>query len=99
VRGAACWAIVLLPILPRAASCRGAEGQVLGVMTHFAQGWDSSLTRPIADAGIRSVRDELYWQEIEPQRGLYLFPERFDRYMAALRGSGISPLIELTFAN
>jgi hypothetical protein len=72
---------------------------VLGVMTHFAQGWPTDLAGRVASAGIPSVRDELYWQEIEPVRGRYFFPERYERYMAALRRKGVSPLIEMTFAN
>jgi putative glycosyl hydrolase len=72
---------------------------VIGVMTHFAQGWDPALAGSVADAGIRDVRDELYWQDVEPQKGSFAFPARYDRYMDALRGSGIAPLVELTFAN
>jgi Glycosyl hydrolase catalytic core len=72
---------------------------VIGVMTHFAQGWDPSLADVAADAGIRDVRDEIYWQDVEPQAGRFVFPERYERYMAALRRRGISPLVELTFAN
>jgi hypothetical protein len=68
-------------------------------MTHFAQGWDPALTGPIADAGIRSVRDEVYWQDIEPERGRFEFPARYEHYMEALRQRGIAPLVELTFAN
>ena len=55
--------------------------------------------RPLRIAGIRNVRDELYWQEIEPERGHYLFPPLYERYMEELRRAGIEPLVELTFAN
>ena len=75
------------------------EPAVMGVMTHFAQGWQPSLSDPIAEAGIRDVRDEIYWQDVEPERGRYEFPARYEHYMEALREKGISPLIELDFAN
>lgn len=68
-------------------------------MTHFAQGWDPSLAGPIEGAGIRSIRDEIYWQDVEPSRGRFVFPARYERYMAELHAKGISPLVELTFAN
>ena len=40
----------------------GATGSArFGVMTHFAQGWDTDLVPLVARAGIRTVRDEQYW--------------------------------------
>jgi hypothetical protein len=68
-------------------------------MTHFAQGWDPGLCTTVGDDGIRDVRDELYWQDVEPERGHFAFPERYERYMGELRRLGIAPLVELTFAN
>jgi len=89
---------MLALLAPARADFAGAS-PALGVMTHFAQGWDPSLVGPIDDAGIRNVRDEIYWQDVEPQRGQFVFPGRYERYMAELRARGISPLVELTFAN
>lgn len=70
-----------------------------GVMTHFAQGWDPDLMPLIARAGLRHIRDEQYWQQVEPQRGRYVFSERYRAYMAAAAASGLDPLVELTFDN
>ena len=70
-----------------------------GVQTHFAQGWNLAWVPPVGQAGITSVRDELYWNNIEASPGVYAFPASFDAYMAALGNAGISPLIELDFAN
>jgi hypothetical protein len=70
-----------------------------GVMTHFAQGWDPGWADVAAIRGIGAVRDELYWNAVEPTRGTYVFPAAFDTYMAALRRNGISPLIVLSFEN
>jgi GT2 family glycosyltransferase len=99
VRGGA---LLTLAVLALAGPARADDAQarpVYGVMTHFAQGWDPSLAGPAAGAGIRDVRDEIYWQDVEPERGRFVFPGRYERYMAELRARGISPLIELTFAN
>ncbi len=76
-----------------------AQSPVAGVMTHFAHGWDVDLIPRIRMAGITTVRDEIYWNEIEPEKGRFVFPERVERTMAALGDAGISPLIALTFAN
>lgn len=91
-------AAVFMP-LPATRMRAEEAGPVLGVMTHFAQGWDPRLAQVVAGAGIRSVRDELYWQDVEPEPGHYVFPARYECYMEALREEAVSPLIELTFAN
>lgn len=70
-----------------------------GVMTHFAQGWDPGWADVAAIRGIGAVRDELYWNAVETNRGVYSFPAAFDTYMSALRRNGISPLIVLSFEN
>lgn len=75
------------------------SSRTFGVMTHFAQGWDPGLVPWIARAGIGTVRDEQYWQQIEPQPGEYADPERYARYMHALRRADIEPLLVLSFAN
>jgi hypothetical protein len=74
-------------------------GSRFGVMTHFAQGWETDLVPLIARAGIGHVRDEQYWDRVETERGQYRFPERFTRYMADLATHRLDPLIVLSFAN
>src|SRR5258708_4176517 len=73
--------------------------QRFGVMTHFAQGWDPAWTSLVAERAIPTVRDELYWNQVETQKGVYSFPQAFDNYMAALKQKQISPLIVLSFEN
>ena len=70
-----------------------------GVMTHFAQGWDTDILPLIARAGIGSIRDEHYWAQVEKERGKYDFPERSDAYMAAAAKLGIEPLVVMSFEN
>ncbi len=70
-----------------------------GVMTQFAQGWTTNWASVAAGKSITHVRDELYWNVVEAQKGLYVFPAAYDAYMAALKKAGISPLIELDFEN
>jgi hypothetical protein len=70
-----------------------------GVMTHFAQGWDVRTVDAIARMGVGEVRDELYWKAIETKPNRYVFPQAYDRYMAALHRAGVAPLIVLSFEN
>lgn len=73
--------------------------RTFGVMTHFAQGWDPGLVPWIARAGIGTVRDEQYWNQVEPKPGKYTDPDRYARYMRALRQADIELLLVLSFAN
>lgn len=76
-----------------------APSRTFGVMTHFAQGWSTDIVPLIARAGIGTVRDEQYWQQIEPSPGTYARPARYQQYMTALQDAGIEPLLVLSFAN
>jgi hypothetical protein len=75
------------------------EDQRFGVMTHFAQGWDASWISLITQDAVPDVRDELYWQTVEPQKGQFVFPGQYERYMTELKKNNISPLIILSFEN
>ena len=70
-----------------------------GVMTHFAQGWNTDILPLAARAGLHHVRDEQYWQDVETTRGTYQFGSGYQAYMAALANNGLEPLLELTFGN
>lgn len=70
-----------------------------GVMTHFAQGWERDLLPLITKAGIRYIRDEQYWSEVEPAPSAFDFPERFTAYMADAAARGLVPLIVMSFEN
>jgi hypothetical protein len=70
-----------------------------GAMTHFAHGWDPNWAWVAAMRSIGTVRDELYWNSVETQKGVYAFPQAYDAYMDTLRVAGISPLVVLSFEN
>ena len=80
-------------------SAVGATDPRFGVMTHFAQGWAPSDADTVAGIPIGTVRDELYWAQVETTPGVYAFPPMFDAYMARLKRDGIAPLIILDFEN
>jgi hypothetical protein len=94
------WVSAATAVLSCAAQAPPAiEDQRFGVMTHFAQGWDPSWIPPIAQGAVPEVRDELYWQTVEPEKGRFVFPDPYERYMAGLNKNNISPLIVLSFEN
>ncbi len=77
----------------------GVSDPAFGVMTHFAQGWNTNLMPLLAKAGITQIRDEQYWQDVETRRAAYVFPQMDRDYMKAAAANGLHPLIEMTFGN
>jgi hypothetical protein len=70
-----------------------------GAQAHFGQGWSTDLVPRITAGGMADIRDELYWQIVEPTQGSFRFPANYDAYMSALQSAGIAPLITLSFEN
>jgi hypothetical protein len=70
-----------------------------GAQAHFGQGWSVGVLPRLSGGGLADVRDELYWQIVEPTPGGFSFPANYDNYMTALRNAGIEPLITLSFEN
>jgi hypothetical protein len=72
-----------------------------GICTHFAQGWGTDIMQVLTRGGIAQFRDEQYWQTVEPNLtspATYNFSS-FQGYMSAAASAGLSPLMELDFAN
>jgi len=72
-----------------------------GTQTHFGQfrpGVDDVLDL-IKGAGIGWIRDEVYWAEIEKEKGLFRFPPAYDHYLKAAQARGIQVLLILDFSN
>lgn len=91
-------AITTVAVLAKAEVSKGQES-AFGVCTHFAQGWDTDIVPLIARAGIKHVRDEIYWDTVEETPGKFAFPSRFDHFMAEFKRHDLRPLVPLTFEN
>lgn len=70
-----------------------------GMATHFGQAWDPEMIPLIQLLGAKNIRDELYWGNVEPQKGVYAFPERYDQYMDELAAHHIKPFIIFSYTN
>jgi len=72
-----------------------------GVCTHFGQFKHKvpETLELIKRMGATWIRDELYWSNIEREKGKFQFPEYYDAYMKAAGKSGIRPLIIFNYAN
>ena len=72
-----------------------------GVCTHFGQFKHKvpETLELIKRMGATWIRDELYWSNIEREKGKFQFPEYYDAYMKAAGKLGIRPLIIFNYAN
>jgi len=77
---------------------------LMGAGTHVAQRKmkAENVVRLAVSLGLNSVRDEIYWDDVEPRPGVFLLPERLaelDRLYRSASRHGISPLIILNYGN
>ncbi len=70
-----------------------------GLSTHFGQTWKPELISLISKAGAKSIRDEIYWKEIEKTKEQYNFLAKHDVYMNTVEQYGINPFIVLSYGN
>jgi polysaccharide biosynthesis protein PslG len=69
---------------------------VVGLCTHNASDHELDM---IQHAGIKAVRDDIVWSNVERDRGVLLMPARYERYVEQLRARGIEPLLILDYGN
>jgi hypothetical protein len=72
-----------------------------GLVTHFAQGWDTSVMPLLARCGVAQIRDEQYWEVVEPTLTTpptYTFAS-YQPYLAAAASNGLNVLTTLDFNN
>jgi hypothetical protein len=82
-------------------STEAAPASFLGAQTHFGQyrAHVDDLLDLVQQAGIGWIRDEVYWSEIEKERGVFRFPPAYDQYLTAAQTRGVQVLLILDFGN
>jgi hypothetical protein len=70
-----------------------------GMSTHFGQTWSPELIPLLQKAGAKNIRDELYWNKIEKEKGAYSFPPAYDRFMSVLQANYIKPFTIFSYTN
>lgn len=91
------WADFRFAVLPK--PLEQIEASPFGVSTHFGQSWPQAVMPLIARAGIKFIRDEIYWSSVEQEKGHINIGEKFRRYVAEALHLGLEPLIILDYAN
>lgn len=73
-----------------------------GISVHFGQpwaGWPLELFSLMSKAGIKNLRDEMYWNNVETAKGVYTFSQGTENFMKAAKDYSIDPLIILSYTN
>jgi len=70
-----------------------------GVCTHFGQWWSTEIIPLIVKAGFTDIRDEVYWGDVERDKGVFSFDEKHETYMKRLAEARLSPLVALAYGN
>lgn len=77
------------------------------VQTHFGQFYRADMDSlnmirmldSIQSAGIKVIRDECYWSDVETTRGVFNFPSNIDNYVNAADQRGIKIIMILNYNN
>jgi polysaccharide biosynthesis protein PslG len=74
---------------------------IFGVGTHFAQnkGVPGTSLSLIRQANIKSIRDEVYWSQVERQKGIYTLPSHVPSALDLAIRTKLAPLIVLDYGN
>jgi len=85
-------------VLPEKLDLSAVDQSPFGVATHLAP-WPKELISLIDLAGIKHIRDEVWWDWVETQQGQYQFIPAIQSYMDQIKAASIDPLIVLSFNN
>lgn len=91
-------------LLLAACNISNASAFEFGIGTHIANYKESSdfYINKVKSYGFNSVRDELYWNDLEKQDGVFSIPEnrtKTDHYFKKLQSNNVSALLVLDYGN
>ncbi|CAK4854441.1 unnamed protein product [Aphanomyces euteiches] len=70
-----------------------------GAATHFGQVWNPEMIPLLEQAGLKNIRDEMYWGVLEKAKNVYTYPAAYELYYNELKSRGIDPFIVLSYTN
>ncbi|XEC96257.1 glycosyl hydrolase [Paenibacillus tarimensis] len=85
-------------VIPKPLDVEQSAESPFGVVTHFRK-WSTEAIPLIQKAGIKHIRDEMYWSIVEKEKGIYQYPSIYEKYTSELKEHGIDPLIVYAYNN
>ena len=96
-------AVMLLPAASGSepGSAEREQPVIVGVSTHFDQGKGdpAKLLAMLRDAGVSSIRDEVYWNQVETVKGQLVMPFKVQEYVDIALANRLQPLLILDYGN
>lgn len=78
----------------------GMANEYVGFCCHFRGGaYPLECMDLLVRYGFREFRDEISWQNVEPEPGRYVMPEYGERLTAKAKAAGLNPLLILDYGN
>jgi polysaccharide biosynthesis protein PslG len=93
--------VFFLHLISFAGIAVGQQPFVVGVCTHFGQnkGDVQANLGLIQQMGVSSIRDEVFWQGVEHQKGQYAIPKNSEYFVTSAVAKGLKPLLALDYGN
>ena len=98
VDGGAASAETSFAVLPDRDAAESATGR-FGAATHYGQSWSTDSLPTLATGGFAQLRDEVYWSEVETQKGVYDWARPRAEFLDAARDAGVRPLLLAGYGN
>ncbi|KEP74833.1 hypothetical protein HR12_03530, partial [Microbacterium sp. SUBG005] len=70
-----------------------------GAATHYGQSWSVDSLPALATGGFAQLRDEVYWSEVETQKGVYDWERPRAEFLDAAQEAGVRPLLLAGYGN
>ncbi|QGQ94681.1 hypothetical protein EHS13_07160 [Paenibacillus psychroresistens] len=70
-----------------------------GIATHFGQLWSPEMIPLLEQAGLKNIRDEMYWGVLEKAKNVYTYPANYDKYYNELKSRGMDAFVVLSYTN
>jgi len=76
------------------------SNSIFGTQTHFGQWWKYKEVMPLIEkAGLKWIRDEVYWGRVEKEKGVLKVPAKAQAWIDDANARGINVLIPLGYGN
>lgn len=98
VDGGAASAETSFAVLPDRDAADSATGR-FGAATHYGQSWSTDSLPTLATGGFAQLRDEVYWSEVETEKGVYDWARARAEFLDAARDAGVRPLLLAGYGN
>lgn len=70
-----------------------------GICAHFGQWYNTEIIPLAARAGIKEARDDIYWGDLEREKGVFAFPEKYEALVNKLAEAKIRAHLNLVYSN